>query len=184
MSKGCRANWEKTSNYVSRCQRAKASEAGGTADQDKLVVTRVQRDLEEGWIWPELFANVVRPMSNCLRPMGMPAKAFVQGPPTEWEPVSHLHPVPSYPGAFIVTQNGRRRLLNDELARGMGAPKEWVEEWHPASATLKQTISLHLLECLTPILVQPHPSVDISKPSFQKDEFASEIRISVGVLPI
>jgi hypothetical protein len=124
MSKGCRTNWEKPANYVSRCQRVRASEAGGTADQDKLVVIRVQRDLEEGWIWPELFANVVRPMSNCLRPMGIPAKAFVQGLPTEWEPISHLHPMPSYPGAVIVTQNGRRRLLNDELARGMRAPKE------------------------------------------------------------
>ena len=110
--------------------------------------------------------------------MGIPAKAFVKGHPTEWEPVSHLHPMPSYPGAVIVAHNGRRRLLNDELARGMGAPKEWVKEWYPTSATLKNTISLHLLEYLTPILLQPQVSADISTPSFPKDEFASEIRVS------
>ena len=178
MSKGCRTKWEQTGQYVSRCQRVRASEAGGTVDQDKLVVIRVQQDLEEGWTWPELFANVVRPMSNCLRPMGIPAKAFVKGHPTKWEPVSHLHPMPSYPGAVIVAHNGRRRLLNDELARGMGAPKEWVKEWYPTSATLKNTISLHLLEYLTPILLQPQVSADISTPSSPKDEFASEIRVS------
>jgi hypothetical protein len=175
MSKGCRAKWEATTGYVSRCQRVRASEVGGTVDQDKLLIIRVQRDLEEGWTWPELFANVVRPMSNCLRPMGVPAKAFVKGHPTEWEPVSHLHPMPSYPGAVIQTQSGRRQLLNDELARGMGAPKEWVQEWYPTSGTLKQTISLHLLEYLTPILLQPN---DSATGSAQKCDLASEIRVS------
>jgi hypothetical protein len=38
MSKGCRVNWEKTANYVSRCQRVRASEAGGMVDQDKLLI--------------------------------------------------------------------------------------------------------------------------------------------------
>jgi hypothetical protein len=173
MSKGCRVNWEKTANYVSRCQRVRASEAGGTVDQDKLLIIRVQRDLEEGWTWPELFTNAVRPMSNCLRPMGVPVKAFVKGPPTEWDPM------PSYPGAVIQTQNGRRKLMNDELARGMGAPKEWVTEWYPTSATLKQTISLHLLEYLPPILLMSLDSVlGPLKQCAQHRDFESEIRVS------
>jgi hypothetical protein len=97
--------------------------------------------------------------------MGAPAKAFVKGHPTEWEPVSHLQPMPFHPGAVVVTQNGRRRFLNDKLARGMGAPKEWVQEWHPTSLTLKQAISLHhLLEHLTPILLQPSAVQPISSP--------------------
>jgi hypothetical protein len=85
----------------------RASEAGGTVDQDKLLTIRVQHNLEEGWTWPELFTNAVPPMFNCLRPMGIPAEAFVKSPLTEWEPVSHLHPILSYPVAVIQTQNGR-----------------------------------------------------------------------------
>jgi hypothetical protein len=68
--------------------------------------------------------------------------------------------MPSYPGpVYKPAQNGRRKLLNDELARGMGAPKEWVTEWYLTSATLKQTISLHLLKYLTPILLTSTDSV-------------------------
>jgi hypothetical protein len=111
--------------------------------------------------------------------MGVPAKAFVKGSPTEWEPVSHLHPMPSYPGAVIQTQNGRRKLLNNELARGMGAPKEWVTEWYLTSATLKQTISLHLLEYLTPILLTSTDSVlGPLEQRAQHRDFELEIRVS------
>jgi hypothetical protein len=60
--------------------------------------------------------------------MGMPAAAFVKGHPTEWEAISQLHPMLSYPDAVIQNQDSRRRLLNDGLARGVGAPEEWVKE--------------------------------------------------------
>ena len=74
--------------------------------------------------------------------------------------------------------------------------KLWaVKEWYPASATLKQTISLHLLKYLTPILLQLTFQLISLTQVFRKTnllpkyEFlpaltASRRKPSVGVLPI
>jgi hypothetical protein len=54
-----------------------------------------------------------------------------------------------------------------------------VTEWYPTSAILKQTISLHLLEYLTPILLQSSDSVlGPLKYRAQHRNFESEIRVS------
>jgi hypothetical protein len=62
--------------------------------------------------------------------------------------------MPAQPGTFIQTDRGIRRLLHNELCNGLGVPKPWVLEY-PDGKTARRTVALHLLEYLTPALLQP-----------------------------
>jgi hypothetical protein len=61
--------------------------------------------------------------------------------------------MPHKPGSFINTHRGVQRLLNDELAKGLGVPKAWLSDIYPSGKSVANTVSLHLLEGLTPSLV-------------------------------
>jgi hypothetical protein len=54
--------------------------------------------------------------------------------------------MPPIAGSFINTPKGIRRLLNDELAKGLGMPKTWLEDNYPDGASLKTTVALHILK--------------------------------------
>jgi hypothetical protein len=82
--------------------------------------------------------------------------------------------MPSTAGSFIHTPKGTRRLLNDELAKGLGMPKTWLEDQYPDGSSLKTTVALHILESLTPVLVRegiPHAAIspDRDVPNFVSD---------------
>jgi hypothetical protein len=85
--------------------------------------------------------------------MGIPQKAFIAGPSPEWEPSALVDPMPATPGKIIQTDRGRRRLLKDELARGLGVPKHRLEALRLTGRLLSETTSLHILEYLTPLLL-------------------------------
>jgi hypothetical protein len=72
--------------------------------------------------------------------------------------------MPSRPGCPIVTLQGTRRLLNDELAKGLGTPKGWVAERYPDGRVLTLTVSLHILEGLSPALLKESLQVPSTPP--------------------
>jgi hypothetical protein len=53
----------------------------------------------------------------------------------------------------IKTDRGVRRLLHDELCTGLGVPKSWATSYPPGSL-VRRTVALHLLEYVTPNLLQ------------------------------
>jgi hypothetical protein len=73
-------------------------------------------------------------------------------------PDSLTDSMPSNPGAWIRTPTGTRRLLNDELAKGLGAPKAWwLHDRYPTTKATRATVALHILEALSPMLVYHAP---------------------------
>jgi hypothetical protein len=110
-----------------------------------------------GWTWPETAAEAVRPMSNCLRPTGIPRSAYQTGrnhPGVESVPHSNRDAMPSQPGSVICASKGVCRLLNDELAKGLGVPKIWLQDTYPDRRSVRNTVALHVLTALTPLLIQ------------------------------
>jgi hypothetical protein len=63
--------------------------------------------------------------------------------------------MPAKPGSLIQTHEGVRRLLNDELAKGLGVPKTWLGDRYPSGKAVANTVSLHLFEGLTSSFVVP-----------------------------
>jgi hypothetical protein len=98
MEKASRERWSRMADYLTRCCRIHAGETGGAVDQSKLVVLQILPRLEQGLVWPKLLPKATRPMANCLRPMGIPQKAFIAGPSPEWEPGALVDPMPATPG--------------------------------------------------------------------------------------
>jgi hypothetical protein len=108
------------------------------------------------WTWPIIPAEAARPMYNCLRPVGIPCSAYQAGPDVcdgVSVPDSHQDAIPSIPGSFIHTPNGTRHLLHDELTKGLGVPKTWMEDNYPDRSGLMTTVALHLMESITPLFV-------------------------------
>lgn len=107
------------------------------------------------WQWripPDDAPN--RPMSNLLTvPALLPkgrhhyfSESSVTGNPAN----AFTDPVPAQRGALIRTDRGVQRLLNDELARGLGAPKEWkIEETTASAEDLWRSASLFHFEHLS-----------------------------------
>jgi hypothetical protein len=93
-------------------------------------------------------------MSNCLRPTGVPWSAYHSSPNHQDGPIPHADEdsMHARPGSFIRTVRGMRRLLHDELAKGLGAPKTWIGDCYPDGGTLQHTVTLHILESLSPLL--------------------------------
>jgi len=119
----------------------------------------------EGWQWPELPQTLPTwPMANLLWPAAMVLKSALcldskaqgaaeavsgktiaatdpRSPKLDAEPTWHLpqayhNPMPSRVGAIIKTSEGPRHLLVDELAKGLGAPKDWCKG-QPAQQSLE-----------------------------------------------
>jgi hypothetical protein len=68
--------------------------------------------------------------------------------------------MPAWPGKIIDTARGLSRLLNDELARGQGAPKAWLGATYPRPETVRMTVPVHILEYLSHVLVSDTASVE------------------------
>ena len=109
-----------------------------------------------------------RPMSNLLRPFGIPYKAYgrCSEKPTS-APDAKYEPMPARVGAWIQTERGVRKLLVDELAKGLGIPKSWGgnPELVPSNLVTNLT-SVHIWESLAPIVaaVQRCPSIPTPTP--------------------
>jgi hypothetical protein len=156
MAKSTVTRWAKK-GYQSTCRTINSLQAGGVVDRPWLVVARVHEHEWADWTWPQFPAEVTRPMNNCLRPANIPRSAYRTSPAFAQEAVDapdcDRDAMPPIAGSFIQTPKGVRRLLNDELAKGLGMPKTWLEDHYPDGASLRTTVALHILESLTPLLV-------------------------------
>jgi hypothetical protein len=160
--------WSETGSS-SACRTLNGLQVGGVVDRSWLVVVRTNDDTWGPWVWPDFHDAVIRPMSNCLRPTGIPRAAYKShpsDPPEDTCPRSDVDSMPARPGSLITTRQGTRRLLNDELAKGLGTPKGWLMDHYPDGRALIQTVLLHVLEGLSPALLhadayaQPVPAPD------------------------
>jgi hypothetical protein len=132
--------------YESTCRTLNGLQVGGVVDRAWLVVVRVNASTWGRWAWPDFPGVVVRPMSNCLRPTGIPRPAYRFSPtPLAAVPHSDVDAMPTRPGSLIVTLQGARRLLNDELAKGLGTPKGWLGDRYPGGRAVTSTVALHIL---------------------------------------
>jgi hypothetical protein len=162
MSKASLTPWTKL-GYRSSCKTVNALQVGGVVDRHWLIVARVKNLYWKNWSWPEFPPEVVRPMNKCLRPTGVPASAYkaASNMRASDAPNSDSDAMPWIPGSFITTRQGTRRLMNDEIAKGLGVPKLWFwrfpEEHYPDGKIIGQTVALHILEALSPIFLQSEP---------------------------
>jgi hypothetical protein len=170
VSKGQVTKWD-DAQYHTTCRLINATQVGGVVDRRWLVVIRHRNDWKKQESqWPALGPEVASPMNNCLRPSGIPHAAYRRRTKSDpnWsnngEPIPHseTHPMPAWPGRVIETPRGVRRLLNDELARGQGAPKSWLADTYPRSETVRITVAVHLLEYLSELMSTAPPT---KKPS-------------------
>jgi hypothetical protein len=65
--------------------------------------------------------------------------------------------MPAWPGSLIGTPRGTRKLLNDELTRGLGTPKPWLGDVYPKGGTVRRTPAVHIFEYIGLFLVKPEP---------------------------
>jgi hypothetical protein len=153
--------WEEA-KYHTTCRLINATQVGGVLDRRWLVVVHYRSEQVEPELrWPNLGLEISRPMNNCLRPSGIPYMAYRKGKdetkdiPTDSGTIPHSErdPMPACPGRVIETPKGRRRLLNDELARGQGTPKSWLGAAYPRFESVRKTVPVHILEYLSALLV-------------------------------
>ena len=103
--------------------------------------------------WPDAqLESVIRPMANCLLPVGVPRNAFGVGSPTGHEPRAQQDLMPGRSGQVIIVDGERRRLLDEELAKGLGVLKSWFKNSTRRCEMLKETTNIQILEYLTPFL--------------------------------
>jgi hypothetical protein len=155
MSKLVTTRWT-TLGYNSSCISANATQVGGVVDRKWLICSRIFRQAKIGPDWPELPQEIIRPMANCLRPVGVPGSAYLKSDNYSYRPMPAARNdcMPAIPGAFIRMKHGPRRLLHDELCNGLGVRKPWILGY-PDGKTVQRTIALQLLEFITPLLLQP-----------------------------
>jgi hypothetical protein len=149
VSKKCVTKWEKL-GYGSIYSLLNALQVGGVVDRTWLIVVR---HTAKNLSWPEWHGKkVTRPMQNCLKPVGIPKAAYrpepninvADGSRRTELPQSEYDSMPFIPGSLISTPRGTRRLLNDEIARGLGVPKKWLEEVYPTGQLVRRAVALHI----------------------------------------
>jgi hypothetical protein len=98
---------------------------------------------------PRVFS---RPMSNLLRPFGVPYKAYRKKHETliPHAPDAQFEPMPPWAGSWIRTAKGVLRLLSDELCRGIGVPKRWGDLESLPGHLISNATSLHIWESIAP----------------------------------
>jgi hypothetical protein len=155
MAKSSATKWAKK-GYQSTCRTINSLQVGGVVNRPWLVVVRVHKQEWAEWTWHLLPAEVTRPINNCLRPANIPRSAYRTSPSVLEGvvlPDCDQDVMPPNAGSYIQTPKGRRRLSNDELAKGLGMPKTWLEDHYPDGSRIKTTVALHILESLLPLLV-------------------------------
>ena len=170
--KSSRVRWENR-GYQTRIQRVDAQNIGGAIVQPRLLVVRIQEPMI--WKWREVNDSPQkRAMSNLLTPPGLihlrqrQYYQKVEGRVAE----SNCDPMPSTPGRWIRTEKGIRRLLPEEVGRGIGIPKEWAV--NPALLTsrhLAESTSVYHWEYLAQCL---NVSFDLSTKTNKKPRMDEE----------
>ena len=144
--KAARTRWQAL-GYETRTVRVSGTEVGGAIEQERLLVARVEKASYARWSWDQVQrGGVVRPMANLLTPDGLLPRRR-ERPPTEAH-VSEADsdPMPARSGAWIRTDKRTRRVTKEELARGLGVPKEW--ELSPDGLDMDRTTSVFHWEFL------------------------------------
>jgi hypothetical protein len=165
--------WE-TLGYDTRMRQVNATAVGGAIYQPRLLVTRIRRGSARAVLWNPFDGDVpyegtARPMSNLLTPPGLVNRRHYCKDPTRRGTDSITEPMPAYL-TWITTTHGVRRLLPEELARGLGMDKKSSEEAkdHLTPSLLQRTTSLFHWEYLSDGFVQ------IEEPIVQPYEIADE----------
>jgi hypothetical protein len=108
-------------------------------------------------------------MANCSRPFGVPWKACQQNPtwqlPDRCVPHQDLDLMPAFAGSCIQTPKRTRRLLHDELSKGLGVPSAWLDDICPKGNLVEQTVGVRVFECLTTALHEPTKAAEAEEPS-------------------
>jgi hypothetical protein len=139
-----------TLGYYQRCALVSNTDEGGAVASDRLLTTYMKSPDERPKVYDPFTEALTlgttgppRAMSNLLRPCNAPRTAY-QFPLSKKRsaPDSGREPMPPRLDSAIQTQQGVRRLLPDELAKGLGVPSEWGDlTAYPGSL-------LNLLPCI------------------------------------
>ena len=128
------SRWQEA-GYTTKCRVIRSTDVGGAIDQSRLLVVRTR--IADGWTWdwaPLSEEGVPeRPMGNLLIPPGLVRKQLYVPDQGQQVPRAQADPMPCGVGRHIRTEKGVRRLTAEEVARGLGMPKEEAE-----GAPLKQ----------------------------------------------
>jgi hypothetical protein len=62
--------------------------------------------------------------------------------------------MPAWPGCYIRTDKGVRRLMNYELARGQGTPKAWMKDVYPRGQMVCHSVAVHVFEYVRTLLTR------------------------------
>lgn len=162
-----KVRWEHL-GYCTRLRILNATDIGGSISQRRLVVTRTRIASNVADIlWIEgdretsrKDGSSSRPMSNLLTPEGLICNRHRSRMGTSQLGIDcHTEPMPPYQ-AWIKTSFGVRRLLLEELARGLGLEKKRLKELitRLTPTVLQRTTSIYHWEHLAAGLVQVKPS--------------------------
>lgn len=152
MGKASTSRWV-TNGYITHCKLLKATSVGGAILQSRLLVARVLRAYSNDWHWDseDESPGVIRPMGNLLTPPGLvDRRCFISYPQRETGrlPLDIRDPMPHQIGALLRTEKGVRRLLPEELARGLGIPKDQSSSFTKSLKLLGRTTSVFHWEYL------------------------------------
>jgi hypothetical protein len=155
MSKRNVSLWKEV-EYDSTCVMLNSTQVGGVIDWPWLIVSRYRNpDEKKPWKWPATTEAVSRPMSNCLRPVGIPYSVYrrdldtVEAKLRPPEPIldSGKDPMPAWPGCYIRTDKG-------DLARGQGTPKAWMKDVYPRGQMVRHSVAVHVFEYVSTVLTR------------------------------
>jgi hypothetical protein len=94
-------------------------------------------------------------MSNLLRPIGLvPRSAWNVSRSVEQLPRRETDPMPATSGSWISDGGRARRLLPEELAKGLGVPKQWGSLEHITPRSLGGQTCSHIYEWIGNVLVR------------------------------
>ena len=159
--KASRIRWKEL-GYSTRLQRIDAQHIGGAIIQPRLMVVRIQPNVPWGW-YPIDVQRPKRPMCNLLIPPGLiPRRRDTYYSSVE----GHIHdpnqdPMPAVIGRWIKTEKGIRRLLAEEISRGLGVPKEWEASPELLTAnTLNASTSIYHWEYISQCFIDTTITTD------------------------
>jgi hypothetical protein len=146
--------------YCQRCALVSNTDEGGAVSSNRLVTsyTLIRSFPTSDPETYDPFAEALtlgttgppRAMSNLLRPCNVPRTAY-HLPLSEKNrsaPDSGRDPMPPRLGSAIQTRQGVRRLLPEELAKGLGVPAEWGDMTAYPGALLNCLIGIHTGEAI------------------------------------
>ena len=145
VSKVAATRWEGR-GYTTHCRVINATQVGGALQQERLLVVRWSKQTSLPWTWAaeEPLHTPVRPMSNLLTPPGLVRSRPCPAPgPQVTIPSAGSSPMPCSVGSYIETETGVRRLMQDELGRGLGLSTSESKEQIPTSLLHSTTSVFH-----------------------------------------